>query len=132
VQTIHEPQGEARQHYARMQEGARKDVERCFGILQARFAIIQNPCRQWNLDTIDDILKACAILHNMVIEDEAALKLEDVIGKSRTHARMQRGLSFDSYVVRIQEIEDQETYFKLRQDLIAHLWAKKGESYISM
>jgi hypothetical protein len=68
----------------------------------------------------------------MVIEDEAALKLEDVIGKSRTHARMQRGLSFDSYVVRIQEIEDQETYFKLRQDLIAHLWAKKGESYISM
>jgi hypothetical protein len=35
VQTIHEPQGEKRQHFAKAQEVARKDVEQCFGVLQA-------------------------------------------------------------------------------------------------
>jgi hypothetical protein len=40
VQTIHEPQGD------KMQEGAKKDVERCFRVFQAHFAIIQNPSRQ--------------------------------------------------------------------------------------
>jgi hypothetical protein len=32
VQTNHNPQGEKRQYYAKMQEAARKDVERCFGV----------------------------------------------------------------------------------------------------
>ena len=46
VQTIHDPQREKRQYYAKMQEAARKDVERCFGVLQSRWGIIQNPSRQ--------------------------------------------------------------------------------------
>jgi hypothetical protein len=45
VQTIHEPSDEKRAHFAKRQEACRKDLERCFGVLQARFAIIQNPCR---------------------------------------------------------------------------------------
>ena len=43
VQTIHEPDSEKQSYYAQQQESARKDVERCFGVLQARFHIIQNP-----------------------------------------------------------------------------------------
>jgi hypothetical protein len=31
------------QNFSKMQEGTKKDVERCFGVLQAHFAIIQNP-----------------------------------------------------------------------------------------
>ena len=53
-----------------MQEVARKDVERSFGVLQSRWAIIENPSRQWDLNTINDILMACVIMHNMIIEDE--------------------------------------------------------------
>jgi hypothetical protein len=40
VQTIHEATDEKRKHFSSRQEAMRKDVERCFGVLQARFAII--------------------------------------------------------------------------------------------
>jgi hypothetical protein len=34
---IHEPQGEKRKHFAQLQETTRKDVECCFGVLQAKW-----------------------------------------------------------------------------------------------
>jgi hypothetical protein len=33
--------------FAQNQEGARKDVEHAFGVLQARFAIVREPGRMW-------------------------------------------------------------------------------------
>jgi hypothetical protein len=48
----------------------KKDVERCFEVLQARFAIIQNPYRLWKMDTIYEVMVICVILHNMIIENE--------------------------------------------------------------
>ncbi|XP_028056513.1 uncharacterized protein LOC114260563 [Camellia sinensis] len=40
VQTISSPQRAKKQHFTMVQESARKDVERAFGVLQSRFAII--------------------------------------------------------------------------------------------
>jgi hypothetical protein len=34
-----------KKHFTKIQKGARKDVENCFGILQSQFATIQNPCK---------------------------------------------------------------------------------------
>ena len=36
VHSIHEPVGDMKEHFAKCQEDARKDVERAFGVLQAR------------------------------------------------------------------------------------------------
>ncbi|XP_074352013.1 uncharacterized protein LOC141691173 [Apium graveolens] len=41
VKTVSAPQGNKRKHFAQMQESARKDVERAFGVLQARFAVVR-------------------------------------------------------------------------------------------
>ncbi|XP_021749526.1 uncharacterized protein LOC110715270 [Chenopodium quinoa] len=49
---------------------ARKDVERAFGVLQARFAIIRKPSLAYDEDIPRDIMKACIIMHNMIVEDE--------------------------------------------------------------
>jgi hypothetical protein len=54
----------------------KKDVERAFGILQARWAIVQNPCRLWDMSTISDIMFDCVIMHNMLIEDEGPNNME--------------------------------------------------------
>ena len=41
VKIIQNPQTEKEAHFSTKQEGYRKDVERCFGILQARWSIIR-------------------------------------------------------------------------------------------
>jgi hypothetical protein len=70
VKSIRSPQLEKHKLYAREQEGARKDVERAFGVLQARFNIVRRPARSWSHRILRTIMKACVILHNMIVEDE--------------------------------------------------------------
>ncbi|XP_057808831.1 uncharacterized protein LOC131023302 [Salvia miltiorrhiza] len=53
-----------------MQEAARKDIERAFGVLQACWAIVKGPSRIWSKEAMSDIMFTCIILHNMIIEDE--------------------------------------------------------------
>ena len=60
-------------HFATAQEAQRKDVERAFGVLQARFQIVCQPARLWDEATLRDIMTACIIMHNMIIEDERNL-----------------------------------------------------------
>jgi hypothetical protein len=43
VKSINSPQLQKHKVYAAEQEGARKDVERVFGVLQARFNIVRRP-----------------------------------------------------------------------------------------
>ena len=127
IQTIHDPQGEKRQHYAKMQEATRKDVERCFGVLQARWGIIQNPSRLWHLRTIQDILIACVIMHNMIIEDERDEALEPV-NPVIDMLLFRRGLTFEDLLRGTESINNEDKHYALRYDLIEHLWELKGRS----
>jgi hypothetical protein len=52
-----------------------KDIERTFGVLQKRWAIVRAPAYGWSLGHIGDIMKTCIILHNMIVEDEGPLDL---------------------------------------------------------
>ena len=47
VKTISNPQEEKRARFAQAQESARKDVERAFGVLQSRWAIVRHHSRTW-------------------------------------------------------------------------------------
>ena len=63
------PQSDKDIVYAQAQESARKDIERAFGVLQSRFNIVDRPARKWK--RVDgQIMQACIILHNMIIEDQ--------------------------------------------------------------
>jgi hypothetical protein len=75
VKIIPRPLGAKRKYFASKQEPARKDVERAFGVLQSRFAIVRGPIRYWDEETLANIMKACIIMHNMIIVDEGAMNL---------------------------------------------------------
>ena len=68
--TIERPSGRKFKNHSKAQEAARKDIERCFGVLQQRFRILALPCKLWSKTAIHDVMTACLILHNMIIEDE--------------------------------------------------------------
>jgi hypothetical protein len=69
-------------------QGAKEDVEFCFGVLQkTRFVIIQNLSRQWDMATIKSIFIGCVILYNLIIEGESNCNLEPLfdVGSNVSH-----------------------------------------------
>jgi hypothetical protein len=60
VKIIPKPQGPKKKYFAKRKEGARKDVERAFGVLQSRFAIVRGPAKGWKRKEIGDVMKACS------------------------------------------------------------------------
>ncbi|KAI4994273.1 hypothetical protein ZWY2020_029321 [Hordeum vulgare] len=95
VKSIPAPTSRKHKTFAKKQEGARKDVERAFGVLQSRFAIVRGPAKGWKRKEINDVMKACVIMHNMIVEEERQTGRQrctfDAMGErvtvSRTHAK---------------------------------------------
>ncbi len=56
VKSFAEPKNQKKKHYSK--------------VLQARFHIIRRPCRFWKLDSLQRVMTACVILHNMIVTDE--------------------------------------------------------------
>lgn len=134
VQTISQPQGEKRSYFVKMQEAVRKDVERCFGVLQARFSIIKQPCRLWSSSTMKEVMQACITLHNMIIEDDKLAGVHptevegyiDVLSTTTTQITELMDISVDHFCNSISSLNDVKSHHQLRNDLIEHLWARKG------
>jgi len=60
------------------QEFCRKDIERAFGMILKRFKILRD-CSKRRKKLMGLILKCCIILHNLILDDERGLVLEDVL-----------------------------------------------------
>ncbi|XP_066340604.1 protein ALP1-like [Miscanthus floridulus] len=73
VKSISQPMGNKNKYFAKAQKATRKDVERAFGVLQSRFAIVRGAARLWDTETLGNIMKACVIMHNMIVEDEGVV-----------------------------------------------------------
>ncbi|XP_058180032.1 protein ALP1-like [Rhododendron vialii] len=131
VQTISQPQGRKKQHFARMQEACRKDVERAFGVLQARWAIVRGPARFWNEEDLGYIMKTCVILHNMIIEDQRDHDASDEITELLSSNPIQVSRDITPALVDFfknnRRIRSNEAHHSLRNDLIEHLWARNGD-----
>uniref|UniRef100_A0A0D2ZXP6 Uncharacterized protein n=1 Tax=Brassica oleracea var. oleracea TaxID=109376 RepID=A0A0D2ZXP6_BRAOL len=57
IQSISLPQGPKAELFAKVQEATRKDVERDFGVLQARFAIVKNLAILWDKRQIGMVMR---------------------------------------------------------------------------
>ena len=131
VKTIPSPRGNKQIHFAKAQESARKDVERAFGVLQARFSIVRGPARFWKVETLKVIMKACIILHNMIVEDERNEQnidcnyeaIDETLPPAVSHERTPELYDF---IQNHHRIRDRQTHSKLQADLVEHLWHLHG------
>ncbi|OMO51847.1 Harbinger transposase-derived protein, plant [Corchorus capsularis] len=132
VQTIHDPRGPKKQLFVRMQEAYRKDLEHAFGVLQSRFAIVKGTTRFWKKEVLHDIMTACIIMHNMIIEDERDLNADIGICMEALAPKVEmvrdETTGFQEFLARHKQIKNKEAHFALHNALIEHLWERFGNS----
>ena len=136
VKSINSPQLDKHKVYAAEQEGARKDVERAFGVLQARFNIVRRPARSWSTRIIGLIMKACVILHNMIVEDEGemakesidlnAIPGESIVLPPEVQKATNSNPCFNDVRRRNSAIRAHSVHTQLKDDLIEHIWQRFG------
>ncbi|XP_023644546.1 putative nuclease HARBI1 [Capsella rubella] len=130
IQSIRLPQSPKHSLFAKRQEAARKDVERAFGVLQARFAMVKNPCLLWEKGKIAYIMRVCLILHNMIVEDERHSytlfdEQEFQEGDQDFTFSNNMATNLDGIGDRRRRIRDKHAH-QLKEDLIENIWTKFG------
>lgn len=112
--------------FAKYQEATRKDVERAFGVLQARWGIIKGPARMWQPAALHLLMNCCIILHNMKINDEGQ-EAQVLDGFVRPPPLLERpGEHFGSFLAERMHYCDRAAHFDLRNNLIEHIWSRFG------
>nr|XP_043619981.1 uncharacterized protein LOC122591812 [Erigeron canadensis] len=113
VKSYPHPVEEDEKEFKRLQEAARKDVERAFGVLKEKWKILERPFRFMTKEKIGKIVTTCTILHNMIIKDD---------GRAISPVRIMDSpalIVYDRNVLR--ELHDEEVHHRLRYDLTAHV-----------
>ena len=110
-------------------------MECAFGILQARFLIVRRLVRFWDEATLNNIMKACIILHNMIIENERdpnGVQQDDdydqVLENIPTPVSREFTIEIQNFIQSHIRIRDRETHSQLQTDLVVHLWQLHGQS----
>lgn len=137
------PNNPVDKNFTHWQESIRKDIERAFGVLQARWGILTKPGRVWKKSFLDAIVECCVILHNMIIEDERHLHYNDDhvnryeveyddfdgnIVQSLDHAIFTKAPPdqpgpFAQTLQRLGQVNSAQQHRQLRDDLKQHLYA---------
>jgi hypothetical protein len=69
-------------------------------------------------------MKACIIMHNMIIEDEREVDAEDNVQVSHHHTP-----DLLEFINTRKQIRDNEIHHQLQEDLVEHLWQHKPNHY---
>jgi hypothetical protein len=106
-------------------ERCRNDVERAFGMLQQRFAIVWYPSLQWSTTQMWEFMNSCVIMHNMIIESARANPMHDDLPYDweGPFAQVDNEVpaEFETFPQNHREIRDQDTHQRLQDDLVTHL-----------
>ena len=101
-------------------------------MLQSRFAIVWYPALTWSDRQMSDVMSACVIMHNMIIESERKNPSNDhgpyeYVGPL-ADVDHQVPAEFADFLAMHGEIRDRDMHFQLQADLIKHLWNLRGQS----
>ncbi|KAI3800084.1 hypothetical protein L1987_35392 [Smallanthus sonchifolius] len=123
VKSLTCPKGIKRNNYKKAHEAARKDIERAFCLLKNKWHIIERPARSWSQIKIRNIMYACVILHNMILEDQGATTCQYNPNEEEV---MYEEIDEDQKRVNRQEIRNREIHNALKADLIEYIYEKSN------
>ncbi|XP_071712528.1 uncharacterized protein [Rutidosis leptorrhynchoides] len=110
--------------FKRFQEAERKNLERAFGVLQGRWAILKHPARPFSINKIRRIMYTCVILHNMITEDNA----RNICDLEEDYLRNRENMSRRTWTERVElqdrmsrELRDRRAHHVIRINLIEHI-----------
>ncbi|XP_071701596.1 uncharacterized protein [Rutidosis leptorrhynchoides] len=122
VKAPHNPIDQPSKKFKRFQESGRKDIERAFGVLQGRFAMLKTPARSKDFNKIRRHMYACIVLHNMIQENNgfAIGRREERMIERNPPRRLEHDLRDRD--ARVKEIRDKQVHQQLETDLTEHVW----------
>jgi hypothetical protein len=132
------PSNEKEKFFTKMQMAVRKDVERTFGVLQARFKIVQYPALTWSRTVLSKVMQTCCILHNMILnDDDFKIDVDEadipaIHRPEREHGEAVRGWNDRVIQSNISSLMNSQSMSRLRADLVEHQWAMKGRGDLAL
>ncbi|CDF38544.1 unnamed protein product [Chondrus crispus] len=132
IKTLRKSSSPEAKRFSAAQEAVRKDIERAFGVLVARFHILKAPCLLRDRTTMASVMRACIIMHNMVVESR---RDDYESGHYNASASFEFGIStnlaaFHAWAntveKRLNEFTSRTGHSALRQSLIRHIWSRFG------
>ena len=99
-------------------------MERAFGVLQARFAIIRGPAQNMDKAELGMIIKQCLILYNIIIDDERdsydlSFEYDDVEDNtSQPNVQRNHHPCYVAYLHRVVQVHNPDLHARLQSDLV--------------
>ena len=79
-------------------------------------------------ESIREIMTACVISHNIIIEDERGLNLEFFYDNVGSRVKPQRNPDrIQAFLETYRQIEDRATHIQLHKDLVEQQWQLYGK-----
>ena len=118
--------------FTRRQEWYRKDIERAFGVSQLRFKIVKHAARSWSSQKMGDVMIACCVLHNMILDDRSLLiqdetaAMMDAVDRGHFQVRPSLGMNqarvVDTYLRNTRLMCDSARHEQRKLDRLNHLF----------
>lgn len=84
--------------------------------------------KKWKIEILANIMKACIIMHNMIVDDEQHCDLKLSYNRECTQPVLQ-GPSYQELVQGTIEIKDVKTFYNFHGNLIEHLHKHHGRMH---
>ncbi|XP_076944014.1 uncharacterized protein LOC143614466 [Bidens hawaiensis] len=114
-------------YFTKRQESARKDIERAFGVLKKKWAILANPIKFWTREKMTEVVYSCVILHNMILEDDGHAICENYQGDI---PRQESTIINEQRLDNLNIIKSREIHNNLRHELVEHLWDRRPDNLV--
>jgi hypothetical protein len=128
VKGVSVSQQEKHRFFSMKQTSVRKDMECAFSLLKKRFNILAIHICSYSQRTLDLIMRACIILHNIIIEDERDGDYDEnyhtvtyVIAPSVSY---ETSANLTTILQREAHLTSGLMFLNLQSDLIEHMWNK--------